>query len=300
MTCTFIPPHITQKLSDHDRSFATAFMPDTRLRTDRTSAVAVDGPIRVYDANGGVIVPGALVTDLAAIDAADRIEGYSADVAQFLGISSFPDGVVRYGQGYANAFFNGSYLVFGEGDGQVFGDFTGSRDIFAHEFGHALVAMGPRLAYSGQPGALNEHLADVIAIAVQQCATQDVTDWRIGQEILLDGVSAVRDMLHPGSAYSTAQMGTDPQPGHMDDYRKLRGDNGGVHVNSGIPNRAFALLCEGTGEPSWGRPLAMWRRAMQDLHPMSTFRDLAAGTWRHSGGLNPAVKEAWALVGIAI
>jgi Zn-dependent metalloprotease len=73
-----------------------------------------------------------------------------------------------------------------------------------------------------------------------------------------------------------------------------------VNINSGIPNRAFALLCEITGEPSWGRPLAMWRRSMEDLGPRSTFRELAQATWRHSGGLNPAVKEAWAGVGISI
>jgi len=73
-----------------------------------------------------------------------------------------------------------------------------------------------------------------------------------------------------------------------------------VHINSGIPNRAFALLCEKTGEPSWGRPLAMWRRAMEDLGPRSTFKQLALATWTHSGGLNPAVREAWAEVGISI
>jgi hypothetical protein len=44
----------------------------------------------------------------------------------------------------------------------------------------------------------------------------------------------------------------------------------------------------------------MWRRSMEDLGPRSTFRDLAQATWRHSGGLNPAVKEAWAGVGISI
>jgi Zn-dependent metalloprotease len=170
----------------------------------------------------------------------------------------------------------------------------------AHEFGHALVSLGPRLQYSGQPGALNEHLADVFGVCVQQWATQDQTDWRIGEEILVDGVSAVRHMLNPGTAYDSDVLGRDPQPSHMDGYKKIRGDNGGVHINSGIPNRAFALLCELTQEPSWGRPLAMWRRAMEDLGQQATFRDMAAATWTHSGGLNPAVREAWAAVGISI
>ena len=172
--------------------------------------------------------------------------------------------------------------------------------VMAHEFGHALVSLGPGLIYSGESGALNEHLADVFGACVQQWVKQDQHDWRIGEEILVDGASAVRHMLHPGTAYDNDILGRDPQPGHMDQYKKIRADNGGVHINSGIPNRAFALLCEKTGEPSWGRPLAMWRRAMEDLGPRSTFKQLALATWTHSGGLNPAVREAWAEVGISI
>jgi Zn-dependent metalloprotease len=207
---------------------------------------------------------------------------------------------VHYGQGYANAFFNGNYLVFGEGDGEVFGDFTRALDIMTHEFGHALVSLGPRLLYQGESGALNEHLADVFGVTVQQWVKQDQHDWRIGEEILVDGASAVRHMLHPGTAYDNAVLGKDPQPDHMDRYRKISADNGGVHLNSGIPNRAFALLCENTQEPSWGRPLAMWRRAMEDLGPRSTFRAMARATWTHSGGLSGAVKEAWAGVGVSV
>lgn len=299
MLCTFIPPHMSKKAAEQDRSFAVALKIDTTLRTERAEGVSVAGPIRMYDAQGRRVLPGAPLSGEMP-EAARRISGFSADAALALGIDVFPDGVVRYGKSYANAFFNGSFLVFGEGDGQVFGDFTASRDIFAHEFGHALVSLGPRLSYAGEPGALNEHLADVFGVVVQQHATGDATgqDWRIGQEILLDGVSAVRDMMNPGSAYDNDLLGRDPQPGHMDHYVKTRADNGGVHLNSGIPNRAFALLCQLTGEPSWGRPLAMWRRAMQDIGKNSGFSEFAMATWRHSGGLNPAVKEAWTRVGV--
>jgi len=298
MLCTFIPPHISRKVAEGNRALTAALKTDTTLRTARTESVAVSGPIRIYDAGGRKAIPGTLVT--GALADALAVSGYSGDAAALLGETVFPDGVVRYGSGYCNAFFNGSYLVFGEGDGKVFGNFTASRDIFAHEYGHALVSLGPKLAYAGDPGALNEHLADVFGICVQQWAKKDVTDWRIGQEILLDGVSAVRDMLHPGTAYDNAVMGKDPQPGHMDQYRKIRGDNGGVHINSGIPNRAFATLCQITGEPSWGRPLAAWRRAMQDLKPSSGFKAFAQATWRHSGGMNPAVRDAWKTVGITL
>lgn len=299
MICTFIPPHMSKKVAETDKSFASGLKVDSTLRAGRESAVAPSGPIRVYTASNRTAIPGSLVQG-EDDEAAQRVRGHSYLIQQLFGTEEFPDGVVHYGRGYANAFFNGSYLVFGEGDGEIFGDFTRALDISAHELGHAFVALGPRLVYSGETGAMNEHLADVFGVTIQQWSRSDQKDWRIGEEIMLDGVSAVRNMLNPGTAYDSPVLGKDPQPGHMDQYKKIRGDNGGVHINSGIPNRAFALLCEITQEPSWGRPLAMWRRAMQDLGPNSRFRDLALATWRHSGGLNPAVREAWAGVGITI
>jgi Thermolysin metallopeptidase, alpha-helical domain/Thermolysin metallopeptidase, catalytic domain len=299
MICTFIPPHMSKKVAETDKSFNAGIKVDTTLRADRQSAVAPSGPIRVYTASNKVAIPGSLVQG-GNDEAAERVKGNAYLISQLLGTDEFPDGVVHYGREYANAFFNGNYLVFGEGDGAVFGDFTKALDIMAHEFGHALVSLGPGLVYSGESGALNEHLADVFGACVQQWVKQDQHDWRIGEEILVDGASAVRHMLHPGTAYDNDVLGRDPQPGHMNQYKKIRADNGGVHINSGIPNRAFALLCEKTGEPSWGRPLAMWRRAMEDLGPRSTFKQLALATWTHSGGLNPAVREAWAEVGISI
>jgi Zn-dependent metalloprotease len=289
---------MSKKVAQTDKSFATAIKVDASLRAAREKVVGVTGPIRVYSASNRTAIPGVLVQ--GEDEVADRVRGYSLLIHQLLGVTEFPDGVIRYGRGYANAFFNGNYLVFGEGDGEIFGDFTSALDIMSHEFGHALVAMGPRLVYSGESGALNEHLADVFGATVQQWVSGDQHDWRIGEEILLDQASAVRDMLNPGSAYDNDVLGKDPQPGHMNNFRKIRADNGGVHINSGIPNRAFALLCEKTGEPSWGRPLATWRRAMQDLNPRSTFKEFALATWRHSGGMNPAVREAWAGVGITL
>lgn len=297
MFCSFIPPHMAEKVAEADPAFSPGISVDMSLRASRQQSVAVSGPIRVFSASNRTAIPGLLVQ--GEDEAADRVRGNALLIHQLLGVDEFPDGVVHYGEGYANAFFNGNYLVFGEGDGAVFGDFTRALDIMAHEFGHALVSLGPKLLYQNESGALNEHIADVIGGSVQQWVKQDPHDWRIGQEILIDGSSSVRDMLNPGTAYDNDVLGKDPQPGHMNDYRKISADNGGVHINSGIPNRAFALLCENTSEPSWGRPLAMWRRAMQDLGPRSGFRDLARATVRHAGGLAPAASEAWAAVGVS-
>lgn len=291
---------MSKKVAETDVSFSSGVQVDTSLRAERQSVLAsVEGPIRVYTARNRTAVPGFLVED-SADEAAERVRGHSLLIHQLLGTEEFPDGVVHYGEGYANAFFNGNYLIFGEGDGQIFGDFTKALDITSHELGHALVALGPRLVYSGQPGALNEHLADVLGTATQQWARDNQHDWRIGEEIMLDGVSAVRDMLNPGTAYDNPVLGRDPQPGHMDQYRKISADNGGVHINSGIPNRAFALLCEKTEQPSWEAPLTLWRQAMGDLVPTSTFKAMAQATVRHAGDLKTAVREAWSTVGIAV
>lgn len=297
MICTFIPPHMAEKVAETDETFESGVQVDSHLRASRQSVIGATGPIRVYSASNRTAIPGSLVQ--GEDEVADRVRGNALLIGQLLETNEFPDGVVRYGQGYANAFFNGNYLIFGEGDGQVFGDFTHALDIMAHEFGHALISLGPRLIYQNESGALNEHLADVFGTCVQQWVRGDQHDWLIGQEILIDRSSSVRNMLNPGTAYDNTVLGRDPQPAHMDQYKKISHDNGGVHINSGIPNRAFALLCENTQEPSWGRPLAMWRRSMLDLGPRSGFRDLARATVRHSGGMAQAVREAWAAVGVA-
>lgn len=298
MICSFIPPHMAKKVAETDGSFESGIQVDSKFREARESVMGISGPIRVYSASNRTALPGSLVQ--TEDEMAERVRGNSLLIGQLLETDEFPDGVIRYGQGYANAFFNGHYLVFGEGDGQVFGDFTYALDIMAHEYGHALISMGPKLMYQNESGALNEHVSDVVGACVQQWVRNDQRDWLIGQEILVDRASSVRNMLHPGTAYDNDVLGKDPQPDHMDRYKKVSHDNGGVHLNSGIPNRAFALLCENTQEPSWGRPLAMWRRSLQDLGPRSGFKEMAKATVRHSGGLAPAVQEAWAAVGIQV
>ena len=78
-------------------------------------------------------------------------------------------------------------------------------------------------------------------------------DWLIGKEILAEGVTgkALRSMKEPGTAYDDDVLGKDPQPAHMDDYVETCDDNGGVHINSGIPNRAFYEIATALGGNSW-------------------------------------------------
>jgi Zn-dependent metalloprotease len=166
------------------------------------------------------------------------------------------DGIVHYGVDYDNAFWNGSQMAFGDGSGRIFTRVTQSLSVCGHELGHGVIQYDGPLVYLGQSGALNESIADCFgAMVVQHKRGQaaDVADWLIGNEILAEGVTgvALRSMKDPGSAYDDDLLGKDPQPGHMDDYVETNDDNGGVHINSGIPNKAFHNIATTLGGNSW-------------------------------------------------
>ena len=190
--------------------------------------------------------------DVAVDEAATGITGALALFAEVYGRASY-DGAgapvsltVHYGQDYDNAFWDGTQLVFGDGDGQVFGRFTQPVDVLGHELTHAVTEHTAGLVYSDQPGALNESVSDVFAACLKQRLlgqTPADADWLIGAGIFVPGIQAraLRDMAAPGTAYDDPALGRDPQVGHLDDYVSTSDDNGGVHLNSGIPNRAFQL-----------------------------------------------------------
>lgn len=301
MTCFYVPPHLADRVSEVSEELHFTAHQDALFRQEREvkAAVAPKGGVVVSDARSFTRIPGAYPA--GGLEEAERVRRAASVVAESMLITDFPDAVIRYGRGYANAFFNGEYLVFGQGDGVVFGDFTLSLDVAVHEMGHQMVARGPALVYQGQSGALNEHLADVFGICAQQYAQGSTVDWRLGQEILLDEGSAIRDMRMPGQAYDNDVLGKDPQPSHMREYVYTRHDNGGVHINSGIPNRAFALFTEVLGVPSWHEPLRLWRHAMLFLGAYSDFEDLARGLLRASAGRWDAeLRDVWDQVGISV
>ena len=136
-------------------------------------------------------------------------------------------GTVHYGNKYDNAFFNGSQMVFGDGDGVIFNRFTISIDIMGHELTHGVTAATAKLVYQGQSGALNESISDVFGSLVKQySATPQQTaaqaDWLIGAGLLASGINgvALRSMKAPGTAYNDPRLGgKDPQPDNMSGYR---------------------------------------------------------------------------------
>ena len=170
---------------------------------------------------------------------------------------------VHFGQQYDNAFWNGQQMVYGDGDGVVFQRFTSALDVVAHELTHGVTQFTAQLAYQDQSGALNELMSDVFGSMVKQWALgQSVTDadWLIGAAIMAPGFKgrALRDMANPGTAYDDPNLGKDPQPGHMKDYVQTDSDNGGVHINSGIPSRAFVIAAKAIGGKSWEKAGKIW------------------------------------------
>ena len=178
---------------------------------------------------------------------------------------------LNFGKNYPNAFWNGKELTLGTGDGKVFSNFVESIDVMAHEVAHGVVQHTASLVYQGESGALNEHFADVFGTVIQRLAEPETrNNWLIGDEICLVKGEALRSMSWPGCAYDNAVMGRDPQPAHMRNLYEGEGDNGGVHINSGIPNRVFYLVAEEVGVVPAAK---MWYEVLLRLEGTSNFRD---------------------------
>lgn len=220
---------------------------------------------------------------------------------------------VHYGVAFDNAFWNGAQMVYGDGSGRIFqeGAFTRALDVIAHELTHGITEFTAGLEYSTQPGALNESFSDVFGSLVKQCSlgqTADEADWLIGEGALVPTLGqALRSLKEPGTAYSG-----DRQPGHMRDYLDLpddndpSNDNGGVHINSGIPNHAFYLAATAIGGNAWEKAGRIWYATLTDrLGPSSRFEEAAQATVAVAGELfdsggpeQQAVEAAWQQVGL--
>ena len=223
------------------------------------------------------------------------------------------DSTVHYGEAYNNAFWNGTQMVYGDGDREIFQRFTKSIDVIGHELTHGVTQYEAALEYQGQAGALNESFSDVFGTLIKQHAlkqTVDKADWLIGAGLFTRKVNgiALRSMKEPGSAYNDPTIGKDPQPGHMKDFVNTTSDNGGVHINSGIPNRAFYLTATELGGNAWEKAGYIWYVTLTEkLRESSNFQkaaymtfDVASSVYGKGSQEQKAVQKAWNLVGIKI
>lgn len=290
-------------------------------------AVAAGQPERsIFDAGQQMQLPGQLARaegqppsgDEAVDEAYDALGATYRFYWEVLGRHSIDGngipllGTVHYGQRYENAFWNGEQMVFGDGDGEIFNRFTIALDVVAHELTHGVIDSEAALVYVNQSGALNESLSDVFGILTKQYALQQTaeqSDWIIGAGLLTESVNGqgLRSMSAPGSAYDDPLLGKDPQPGHMRDFVQTREDNGGVHINSGIPNRAFYLAAKALGGHAWEKAGPIWYDTLCDerLANDADFIDFAHlcvdRAEQRFGKGSPeaaAVAKAWSDVGV--
>ncbi|XZF76070.1 M4 family metallopeptidase [Bacillus sp. AL-1R] len=153
---------------------------------------------------------------------------------------------VHVGVKWNNAGWNGKQMVYGDGDGVKYSSLAGGLDVAGHEMTHGVITNSADLIYKNESGALNESLADILG-NFAQIYTTGVTEWELGEEIFtpyINGDGGLRSMSNPaGKAQSLMPSGHYPDT-YQDRYLGTE-DNGGVHINSGINNKAAYLLTQG-------------------------------------------------------
>lgn len=338
------PPHLLRKLLESDQldireAALSTLLSNARLQGERavrasfagTSGSPTNGRRTIFDCQNRTYLPSAVLArsedgpespDRSVNRAFDGLgttrqfykEVHARDSIDDRGMRL--DGYVHRGRNYNNAFWDGQQVVFGDGDGKVFTDFTGSLDVIAHELTHGVTEHAAGLEYHTQSGALNEHMSDVFGSLVKQWSYEqsaEEADWLIGSEIFTPAIEAdaLRSMKAPGTAYDNSLFGKDPQPDHMSKFVDLpdteEGDNGGVHINSGIPNKAFYLAAVGIGGFAWEAPGHIWYESLKASSARTQFQDFADTTYFKAKELygarsaeQQAVLAAWREVGIQI
>ena len=201
-----------------------------------------------------------------------------------------------------NAFWNGSAMFYGNGD-VAFKELARGLDVAGHEMSHGVIGNTANLEYVGQSGALNESYADVFGAMI------DRDDWKMGEDVVNASAfpsGALRDLSNPNNGGS--QLGHPGwQPKHMNEYVNLpntpENDNGGVHINSGIPNKAFHSLATAIGKE---KAEQIYYKALTDyLVKSSQFIDMRiaaekAATDLHGAGSTEAIAVANAFNGVGI
>jgi Zn-dependent metalloprotease len=352
MGCFIVPPYLLERLAGLDdprferaaaaarasraiddpfRSVRVEHRPPARrapaVHRERVARRTLEPPLRtIYDAGNTEILPGRVVRkeggaagdDRSVTEAYDGL-GRTHDLFRHaysrasIDDNNLPlDASVHYGRDYDNAFWNGTQMVFGDGDGTVFRGFTSSLSVIGHELTHGVTQYSANLEYRGQSGALNESISDVFGALVEQHAighSAAAASWLIGAGLFTEQVQgvALRSMKAPGTAYDDDVLGKDPQPASMSGYVETEDDNGGVHLNSGIPNHAFYLAAIALGGNAWERAGQIWYDtstggSVPASADFSVFAgrtaDAASARYGADSVERRAVEAAWAKVGV--
>jgi Zn-dependent metalloprotease len=340
--CAIVPPYLLARIaaSDHPSFTHAAHAAQRTLRAPRSYrprtrlTLSVDGgtliaeatpaPDRVVsDARHRTTLPGvavrseddAPVADPSVNEAFDGLGSTFDLFAQAYGRNSI-DGAgmplratVHYGRDYDNAFWNGSRMVFGDGDGQIFAGFTASLSVVAHELTHGVTQFTSGLIYLNESGALNEAFSDIMGTSVEfyYRPIRGRANYVIAE-----------DVVRPGGLRSMADPLAYGDPDHYSLRYTGSEDNGGVHTNSGIANNAFYLAIEGGSNRTSGLRVTgvgpasraeienvFYRAFTESLPSDATFAVARQATiqsardlYGANGAVERAVTEAWTAVGV--
>ncbi|ADV51226.1 Bacillolysin [Cellulophaga algicola DSM 14237] len=293
--CHIVPEHILAALAKRGSKNCKKTLNDTRRILEKRNTLlngllqqklaTGEGDRKIYDCENKFeqrvtlsISEGDALTDDAtansAYDTSGFVRAYFKDTFNLNSVNG--EGMdlvsnVHYGENYNNAFWDGDEMTYGDGDQVDFKDFASAIDVVAHELTHGITQFMANLEYEGQPGALNEHFSDVFGTIIKQKyldQSLEEADWLIGNTIVTEtfpGV-ALRSMKAPGTANDF-----DTQPDHMDWYYAGPEDHQGVHINSGIPNKAFYLCCLEIGIDNCA---LLWFETLKFLWRTANFNDM--------------------------
>ncbi|CAG0935502.1 bacillolysin [Thermoflexales bacterium] len=276
-----------------------------------------------YSADNSTDIPGRLLIDegerskdaiaQAAHDGAGQVYDYYFDTFQRDGLDDQGSplvSTVHYGndpEDAENAAWIGEaqQMIYGDG-GKIFKPLAYGLDVIGHEFTHGIIDHTSNLIYEGQSGALNESYADVFGALI------DRGNWTIGETVIKSPpfpLKYLRSLEDPNARDSydiNDPLNSIGQPAHMDEYADLpytrKGDNGGVHINSGIPNQVAYLIARALGAEKLEQ--VYYRTLTQYLSPNSDFSDAARATVRaaqdlYSNTEAEAIRTALPKVGLS-
>lgn len=293
--CYIVPPHILEELAKRGNTSCKKALNDSKRILERRRTVLNnllimdfedgDGDRFIYDSQNKNEQRVALVRKEGDEPTQDETANKAYETSGFVrdyfkdtfGLDSIDgNGLdvisnIHYGEAYNNAFWDGDEMTYGDGDGQEFTSFASAIDVVAHELAHGVTQFLSNLEYQSQSGALNEHFSDVFGTIIKQkFLKQDISgaDWLIGDTIVTEAFPgvALRSMKAPGTANEF-----DSQPDNMADYYEGMADNQGVHINSGIPNKAFYLSCLEIGIDDCA---LIWFETLKALFRTANFNDM--------------------------
>jgi Zn-dependent metalloprotease len=300
------------------RSQAARLTSATTAHTSTFIDLASSPLVTVYDCRHTEVLPGAPLADPDNSPdlTAQRAFVETTSVAKFykevFDRNSIDDhgmtmmSSIHYGSKFNNAMWTGTQMLYGDGDGNIFTDFTNGNDVIGHELTHGVTQQSLQLKYTDEAGGLNESLSDCFGSMFRQWeSNQDVdsADWLIGHDILgptakARGFTCLRDMANPAAAHCVA-----PQPTQ---YSQIK-PGMDPHDTSGPPNLAFYTACKTFGGRSWETIGQVWYLSLTAFGPtpdmrMKTFADRTRQVALTKYSANPAVAAAvdqgWKHVGL--